>query len=157
MIGCKAFDYDLVNRYGMKFELNVEYSLSGELKFGNNGNGFHFCTNLEDTLRYVDGANAIIVMVEALGNLKQYDDEYNGYYDMFVTDKIKLIKILTKNEIFNYTCSLPDYRLIKMIRDYKQFTELELLYLENKYQNNSYVIRAIKYYQRNDLNAYKIF
>lgn len=157
MIGYKAFDYDLVNRYGTKFELNVEYSLSGELKFGNDGNGFHFCTNLEDTLRYVDGSNAIIVMVEALGNLKKYDDEYNGYYDMFVTDKIKLVKILTKNEIFSYTCNLPNYRLIRMIRDYRQFTELELLYLENKYQNNFDVMRAIRYYQRNDLDAYKIF
>ena len=156
MIGYKAFDYDLVNRYGMKFELNVEYSLSGELKFGNNGNGFHFCTNLEDTLRYVDGANAIIVMVEALGNLKQYDDEYNGYYDMFVTNKIKIIKVLTKEDIFNYMFKLPEFRMIRLISSYFQFSEEDLQMLEMLYQNNDSIIKAIRYYQRNELDAYKI-
>ena len=156
MIGYKAFDYDLVNRYGMKFDLNVEYSLSGELKFGNNGNGFHFCTNLEDTLRYVDGANAIIVMVEALGNLKQYDDEYNGYYDMFVTNKIKIIKVLTKEDILKYMFKLPEFRMIRLISSYFQFSEEDLQMLEMLYQNNDGIIKAIKYYQRNDKDAYKI-
>ena len=156
MIGYKAFDYDLVNRYGMKFDLNVEYGLSGELKFGNNGNGFHFCTNLEDTLRYVDGANAIIVMVEALGNLKQYDDEYNGYYDMFVTNKIKIIKVLTKEDILKYMFKLPEFRMIRLISSYFQFNEEDLQMLEMLYQNNDSIIKAIRYYQRNELDAYKI-
>lgn len=156
MIGYKAFDYDLVNRYGMKFDLNVEYSLSGELKFGNNGNGFHFCTNLEDTLRYVDGANAIIVMVEALGNLKQYDDEYNGYYDMFVTNKIKIIKVLTKEDILKYMFKLPEFRMIRLISSFFQFSEEDLQMLEMLYQNNDSIIKAIRYYQRNELDAYKI-
>ena len=156
MIGYKAFDYDLVNTYGMKFDLNVEYSLSGELKFGNNGNGFHFCTNLEDTLRYVDGANAIIVMVEALGNLKQYDDEYNGYYDMFVTNKIKIIKVLTKEDILKYKFKLPEFRMIRLISSYFQFSEEDLQMLEMLYQNNDSIIKAIRYYQRNELDAYKI-
>lgn len=156
MIGYKAFDYDLVNRYGMKFELNVEYSLSGELKFGNSGNGFHFCTNLEDTLRYVDGANAVITIVEALGDLQKYDDEYNGYYDMFVTNKIKIIKVLTKEDIFNYMLKLPEFRIIRLISLYFQFSEEYLQMLEMLYQNNDGIIKAIKYYQRNDKDAYKI-
>ena len=95
MLGYKAFDENLINRYGIEFELEKEYTIDGEIKFGSNG--FHFCTYLEDTLRYVDGTNAVIAIVESLGDLQKYDDEYNGYYDMFVTNKIKIIKVLTKN------------------------------------------------------------
>ena len=154
MLGFKAFDDDLINRYGQKFELEKEYILDGEIKFGSRG--FHFCTNLEDTLRYVDGTSAIITIVESLGNLQKYDDEYNGYYDMFVTNKIKIIKVLTKEDILKYMFKLPEFRIIRLISLYFQFSEDDLQMLEMLYLNNDNVMKAIRYYQRNELDAYKI-
>ena len=154
MLGYKAFDENLINRYGTKLELEKEYTIDGEIKFGSNG--FHFCTYLEDTLRYVDGTNAVIAIVESLGDLQKYDDEYNGYYDMFVTNKIKIIKVLTKEDIFNYMFKLPKFRLIRLISSYFQFNEEDLQMLEMLYLNNDNIIKAIKYYQRNDMDAYKI-
>ncbi len=154
MIGYKAFDENLVNRYGKKFELNYEYTIEGEIKFGSHG--FHFCTNLEDTLRYVDGSNAVIAIVQSLGDLQKYDDEYNGYYDMFVTNKIKIIKVLTKEDILKYMFKLPEFRIIRLISSYFQFTEEDLQMLEMLYLNNDNIMKAIRYYQRNELDAYKI-
>ena len=154
MLGFKAFDDDLINRYGQKFELEKEYIMDGEIKFGSRG--FHFCTNLEDTLRYVDGTSAIITIVESLGNLQKYDDEYNGYYDMFVTNKIKIIKVLTKEDILKYMFKLPEFRIIRLISLYFQFSEDDLQMLEMLYLNNDNVMKAIRYYQRNELDAYKI-
>ena len=57
MIGFKVFDYGLINRYGFKYELNKTYHTDGELRFGIDGNGFHMCKNIEDTLRYFDAFN----------------------------------------------------------------------------------------------------
>ena len=154
MLGYKAFDENLINRYGKEFELEKEYTIDGEIKFGSRG--FHFCTNLEDTLRYVDGTSAIITIVESLGNLQKYDDEYNGYYDMFVTNKIKIIKVLTKKDILKYMFKLPEFRIIRLISSYFQFSEEDLQMLEMLYLNNENIMKAIRYYQRNELDTYKI-
>ena len=75
---------------------------------------------------------------------------------MFVTNKIKIIKVLTKEDIFNYMFKLPKFRLIRLISSYFQFNEEDLQMLEMLYLNNDNIIKAIKYYQRNDMDAYKI-
>ena len=40
-----------------KFELYKLYSTEGKIKYGLEGNGYHFCKYLEDTLRYYDAMN----------------------------------------------------------------------------------------------------
>ena len=35
------------NNYGKKFSVGKIYITSGTIKFGNNGNGFHLCKNIE--------------------------------------------------------------------------------------------------------------
>ena len=78
--GFKAFDSKTNNRYGMHFEEKKVYSVDGNIKFGTCGNGYHMCTNLEDTLRYVDNYDDIVIgEVVGFGDIDQYDDEYNGY------------------------------------------------------------------------------
>lgn len=76
---------------------------------------------------------------------------------MFVTNKIKIIKVLTKEDIFNYMFKFPEFRLIRSIISYFQFSEENLQMLEMLYLNNDNIIKTIKYYQRNDIEAYKIF
>ena len=36
--GYKAFNHDLTNRYGEKFNEGVTYYVNGPIKYGNNGN-----------------------------------------------------------------------------------------------------------------------
>ena len=38
--GYKAFNSDKTNRYGFPFESGNTYSVDGEIKFGNEGNGY---------------------------------------------------------------------------------------------------------------------
>ena len=42
IIGYKALNSDFTNRYGFKFEIGKTYKIYNEVKFGNDGNGFHF-------------------------------------------------------------------------------------------------------------------
>ena len=51
-IGYKCFNKDMTNRYGVAFLVGGIYSSDKVPKFGNEGHGFHFCKNLEDTFRY---------------------------------------------------------------------------------------------------------
>jgi len=110
VFGFKCFDKGLVNSYGVKFEEGKIYETCGEIKFGLWGNGYHMCKNIEDTLRYFDGMNmdVDICSVLGMGNIDIYNDDYNGYYDMYSVEKIKIIKLLTRDEI-PYIATNPDY------------------------------------------------
>ena len=83
--GYKCFNKNLINRYGIPFEVGKTYKVDGNISFGNNGNGFHMCVNLEDTLRYFDGFNTEIDICEVIGdgNFVLFEDNYYGYYDMY--------------------------------------------------------------------------
>ena len=97
MIGYKCFNEDLTNRYGAEFKVGKTYHVSGNIKFGNDGNGFHMCKNMEDTLRYFDAfnGNVRICLVYGFGKSNKYNDEYNGFYD---NDNIlKCIKYYQEN------------------------------------------------------------
>lgn len=98
MIGYKCFNDDLTNRYGTKFEVGKTYHANGDIKFGNDGNGFHMCKNIEDTLRYFDAFNdnIRICLVYGFGEFNEYDDEYNGYYDMYSYEYLTILKELSR-------------------------------------------------------------
>ena len=102
--GYKAFHKGLVNRYGLSFEEGGVYTCEGELKFGNDGNGFHFCKRLEDTLRYFPATEEEIDIAEvtALGDIVEGEDDYYGYYDMYCTNRIRIDKILTRADIISH-------------------------------------------------------
>ncbi len=79
-IGYKCFNKGLINRYGTKFCIEKTYHCDKQIKFGNNGHGFHVCKRLEDTLRYFDAMNkeVDICIVECYG---KYDKQEDDYYD----------------------------------------------------------------------------
>ena len=68
--GYKAFNKDMTNRYGVEFKVGSVYEVEGDARFGNDGNGFHFCKRLEDTLRYFDGMGDEIQIAEVRRNLR---------------------------------------------------------------------------------------
>lgn len=154
--GYKAFDKKLQNRYGQQFEVGGQYNCSGKAKFGTRGNGYHFCRNLEDSLRYFDGMNDEIKIVEVIGSgdIVEYCDEYNGYYDMYVATSIKIVRVLGKKEMIQYFFTTPDYRTKRFLQGYK-LSEKEVQIFKEKYCNNDSILRTIAYYQEGNTDVYR--
>lgn len=155
ILGYKCFNKNLINNYNKTYEIGKKYEVSGEVKFGNNGNGFHFCKNLEDTLRYFDSFNEDIDICKVIGSgdIKQYDDEYYGYYDMYVSSVIVILKKLTRKEIFDIIFNSSEFSVVRFISGYK-LTDSELEMFEKKYMNNQTILDAITYYYK-DKNVYQ--
>ena len=125
IIGYKALNKDFTNRYGIRYEIGTIYQVSGEIKWGNNGNGFHLCTHIEDCYRYVNSDNSIMTEVIGFGKLLEYDDEYYGYYDMYVCENLKVVRVIPREEIISMMLNANSYRKDRFIRDFN-LTEEEL-------------------------------
>ena len=129
VIGYKGFNKDFTNRYGNKFEIGKVYHADGEIKWGNNGNGFHLCTNIEDCFRYVDPDTSVITEVIGFGKMKEYDDEYYGYYDMYVCENLRIVRVISREEIISMMLNTYVDRRNRFIRDFN-LTEEELKLFE---------------------------
>ncbi len=129
VIGYKGFNKDFTNRYGNKFEIGKVYHADGEIKWGNNGNGFHLCTNIEDCFRYVDSDTSVITEVIGFGKMKEYDDEYYGYYDMYVCENLRIVRVISREEIISMMLHTYADRRNRFIRDFN-LTEEELKLFE---------------------------
>lgn len=154
--GYKCFNSDMTNRYGEKFELGKVYSASGKVRFGNNGNGFHFCKNIEDTLRYFDAKDdeVKICIVRGFGEYAIEEDDYNGYYDMFSIENIEIMKILSREEIIHIALNLNEIRVCRFIQCFKlNNDEIELF--KEKFNKNRSVHDYIEYYQIGNKDAFK--
>lgn len=155
IIGYKCFNNDMTNRYGMKFEIEKIYLTKGIIKFGINGNGFHLCKNIEDTLRYFDAMNnsVNICIVKGSKNVVNYYDEYNGYYDMFAVEQIEILKRLTRKEIIDTAIDLNDIRIKRFISGYR-LSRNEINLFKEKFKNCNDVLDVISYYQEEKLDVY---
>lgn len=153
--GYKVFNNNMTNRYGVKFLENNVYKIELPLKFGINGNGFHFCKNLEDCLRYVNAFKEEIKIAEVTGynDFIEYNDEYYGYYDMYVTSTISIDKILSREEIIQMFLNTYDERVIRFLSSMK-LTEKEKDLFKLKYYDNRKIQLALSYYQDNIKDAY---
>ena len=153
--GYKAFNKGLTNRYGRKFELGKEYSTTGEISFGNDGNGFHFCKNIEDTLRYFDAMDGEVAICEVIGSgdIVEYSDEYYGYYDMFAATELEVLKALTREEIINMYLSVPSHRMVRFVQGFR-LEPLEKELMRCCYSDDIDVLNAISYYQDGDKDVY---
>lgn len=153
--GYKAFNKDMTNRYNLPFEEGKTYIVHGPLVFGNKGNGFHFCKRLEDTLRYFPAMEEEIKIasVTSYDEVREYWDDYYGYYDMYSARKISIDKILTREEIINKYLDLYEERVERFLSGYR-LTEKEIELFRLKYPNNIKIQLAISYYQDDEENAY---
>lgn len=158
IIGYKAFNKDLTNRYGKKFEVGEEYQTTGKISFGNDGNGFHFCKNIEDTLRYFDGVDNEVVIAEiiASGEMVINEDEYNGYYDMYSAEKIKIHRIIERKELVKMFILriTSEPRVCRFIQLFK-LTEEEIKMFKLRYASSISIMDAIAYYQEGQKDVYE--
>ncbi len=156
--GYKAFEKGLINRYGKKFDPGIIYSVSGDISFGNKGNGFHFCERIEDTLRYFDAMNKEIEITEVtgFGKIVTREDEYNGYYDMHSSEKIRIERVIARKEIINMflTTITTEQRVIRFIQLFK-LTDEEREMFKLKYASSINIMNAILYYQEGQKDVYE--
>lgn len=155
IIGYKAFNNTMENRYGVKFEKDKKYSVEGKLQFGNNGNGFHFCKNLEDTLRYVDAMNdkVKIALVSTDDEYLKHDDEYYEYYDMYVSSSIKIEHIFTREEVLKHIMNSSVISINRFLSLFK-LTDDEIELFKQKYAKCMQILDTISYYQEKKLDTY---
>ena len=153
--GYKVFSEDGVNRYGKVFEEGKKYHVDGSISFENNGNGIHFCKRMEDTFRYFDAMNGNVKVAEVIGSgdLVEFNDEYYGYYEMYAASDLEVLKFLSREEIiehFLHGNNLSVCRFVSLFR----LSDEEIVLFKTKYSDNSSILKAIAYYQENDLDVY---
>ena len=155
VFGYKCFNKDLTNRYGFKFDVGKTYGVSGEIKFGINGNGFHMCKNIEDTFRYYDAMEGEVSVCEVigLGEFVSLYDEYNGYYDMYSVEMIEIIRLLSREDIIEMALNFSEERVIRFIQLYR-LTSSEIILFKEKFKKYSRVIDNIIYYQEGDMDIF---
>lgn len=153
--GFKCFNKGLITNYHDKLEPNTVYYSKNNVKYMEGG--FHLCTNLEDTFRYFDTFQNDVEVAEVIGygNISRYDDEYNGFYDMYSVEFIKITKILTREDIIEYAKKLPEYRLQRFISLYKLNDE-EIKLFKELFNNNTNILKTIMYYQENIKDVYDV-
>lgn len=154
--GYKAFDKNMRNRYGRLFEEGQTYKVEGALSFGNDGNGFHFCKNLEDTLRYVPATEeeVTIARVASLGEVYEASDEFYGFYNMYSARIIKIEKFLSREEIIIKYLDNSEHSVLRFLQLFK-LSEEEIPLFKIRYVNNTNIQNAISYYQEGDKETYE--
>ena len=153
--GYKAFGAGLKNRYGMVFEVGKTYHANGEIEFGCGGNGFHFCTHLSDVFRYYNKDEEIIVAevyTEDTGyDIDSYDDDYNGYYDMYACKNISINRIISRKEIIEKMLNSSYYEIVKFIPTFKLTDEEARLFMELSKE----IEKIVRYYQFNEIDIFQ--
>ena len=115
--GYKAFNKDATNRYGQPFTEGGTYHVEGEVKFGNDGNGYHMCTSLSDVFRYVNATedDVLVALVTGRGKYDKYDDTYYGYYDMYSFEEMTIDKFLSREEVIERMLNSPAHEVNKFL------------------------------------------
>lgn len=151
--GYKAFNKGLINRYGKQYELNKLYRYEGELKFGNDGHGFHMCENLEDCLRFFDDS-VEVTSVMGFGNIIKRDDDYNGMYDMYVTEYMIINEVLSREDIINYMLNVNNENRLRIFFSLFKLSDCEKNKFAEKYGDSARIMNDLKYHQYGEKDAW---
>lgn len=127
--GLKTLEQD------MTLEVGKSYHTNQNIQFGQGG--FHFCKRLEDTLHYFSLYDSPIDICEVVGFGTVVDGfhDYYGYYDMYASSDIRIVKRLSKIEILNIYKELLknsycNYeRIARFLNYYPNLTEQDYKYL----------------------------
>jgi len=127
IIGYKAFKKGLVNKYGAPFELDTVYQKSSDtLKFGENGHGYHMTSKLADTFRFFNPTlDNVYCQVMGFGKVVKADDYLYDSDDMYVVEKFKILKVLSRDDIFEYILN-ADVNEFRRILELYPLTKNEL-------------------------------
>ena len=147
-----------LNRYTYDKDVKV----GDELVFKD---GVLVCNNTEDTLRSITSENwnnLQFLYTGIIGDAKSVDSDYYNS-DVYYTKKIKVLKILTKEDIFkkirenvNNNVSYSFSRYIKAIKLSNEENNILInMILANLSGDFNGLLAPIAYYQYKDLDAFK--
>ena len=147
--GYKAFNKDHTNRYGLLFETGKIYKTDGDLKYGNNGNGFHMAKNLSDVFRYFDSDNdnVSVAKVTGMGKYILNTDEYNGYDDLYVFQYLRVDRFLKREEIIALMLECNNIFLLQHFFQTFKLNEEEKVLFSRKCRNDEFLMNNLLYYQ----------
>lgn len=155
--GFKVLNNEQMNNYGIKFEENNIYFVEGKVIFGINGNGIHFCENLEDVFRYSNAKEeeVKVALVIGFGDIATYHDEYYGYYDMHCASNLYVERILTREEIISHMLKLKtEHKIINFLVTFKLMKD-EIELFKKTFEKNLTIMNAIAYYQEDKKDVYQ--
>lgn len=140
------------NNYNRVCKEGEILEIDGELQVKKNG--YHFAKRLEDTFRYGNSLNEGVVVCEvtSLGDILEYDDEYYGYYDLYVSSKLRIDKILSRKDIIEYMDKVNVERLKRFVQTFK-LTYDEAMYFIGR---NNELDKYIEYYQFGNKDAFSV-
>lgn len=159
VIGYKAFKGGLTNKYGAKFEVGSVYEKDpNTLRFGEGGHGYHLASKLADTFRFFDPAlDNVYCKVMGFGKIVQEDNYLYDAAPMYVVEKFKITKVLTREDIFQYVCQadVDEFRRFLMLFPFTK-EELNLLrdLVVNKEKEYQLLLDATKC-QQGDIKTFK--
>ena len=155
--GYKAFNKDSTNRYGKPFTEGETYIVTGDIKFGNDGNGFHMCTSLSDVFRYVNATEEEVLVAKVTGRGKKVcvDDDYYGYYDMYACEEITIDKFLSREEVIEEILNASSYQVKKFIVTCK-ISDEEVVEFLKRFRGDTEVIKALLYYHFGIEEVYRL-
>ncbi len=143
--GYKAFNKELENQYGEKFECGKDYFVSGKIE-GRFGRGYHFSKNFEETFRFYDFSNgAILTEVECSGKIYNFYDSYYDY-DIYSCSNMKIIRIIPRKEIIEMIKNIKYKGSLEKVIATFPLTKEEFKYLINESNYFKFTIDLMKNY-----------
>ena len=153
IVGYKALDSELKTFNEMQYRVGEHFHISGEIKAGPcGGHGLHLCKNFEDTFRFGPKKNPVLCEVIGYGEIREYNDEYNGYYDIYACSSLYVKRIISREEIIEMAKELSSPRLQRLIWTYKM-TDEEID--EIKRPSDIKVMQFIDYHHNGNKEAFR--
>ncbi len=159
VIAYKAFFKGLKNNIdGITYQIDKEYVTKDRLQYMQGG--FHMCEKPEDCFRFLRPTEAEVelTLVKGYGNLYGFDAGYRAYDDsigyIFICEKMKILKVFTREEIFDMALHMNPTRL-KIFLSLYPLTFIEAETLKDKYLSerkelciNERIPKVVDYYQK---------
>lgn len=155
--GYKAFNQDMTNQYGKTFEEGKTYRVTGEIKKGTHGNGYHFAANLEDSIHFIlddDHKEVVVAKVTGEGIIKIFTSEDGSFEDLYVTNQLTIDHILSREEIITHMLEKHPIYAQRFIIKFPLSKEEQLLFKE-QFKNDISFQKALAYYQEGDKEVYQ--
>lgn len=155
--GYKAFNPGLTNQFGMPFEEGKTYTVTGEIKKGRNGNGYHFAANLEDSIHFIideDHEEVVVAQVTGEGIIITFETEDGEFSDLYVTSQLTINHILTREEIINHMLERHAVFAQRFIKKFPLTPEERQLF-KTQFANDFAFQKAMAYYQEGEKDVYK--
>ncbi len=133
--GFKAFNHDMTNKSGMKFEVGKTYHVDEPISFGADSNGFLMCSNIEDSCRYVDDPDMKIARVTGFGTVAEGFDTVYEYFDMYSVSDMTICNLMLREEVVEEILRGNELRACRFVNTGFMLTEKEREQFRKRFHN----------------------